>query len=170
MELAITHPDRVATLQLHGTWAKTNGYASLYLGYLKRLLETGGLDLYYEGAILYLFPPQFFIDNPDMASAILKGMKVASSPYAGLLGQLEANLTHDVADRLGAIVAPTLVTVGELDMCLPPHYSIEIHHAIAGSELHIFPGGSHLVGVQDPESFNKVTLAWLDRQIAAGHG
>lgn len=163
MQLALDHPERVVTLQLHGTWAKTHGYAEMYLGLLKRFLEAGGLDLYYEGALPYLFPPEFFIDEYDRAQEILANMKAHSSPYEGLLGQLDANLTHDVADRLAEIKIPTLITVGEFDMCLPPFYSKELHKAIANSELQIFPGGSHLFGLQDPERFNKVTLDWLDR-------
>ena len=76
-------------------------------------------------------------------------------------GQLDANMSHDISDQLHRITAPTLVTVGENDMCLPPSYSHELVDGIKGSELVIFPGGSHLFGIQDPETFNKVTLKWL---------
>ena len=60
--------------------------------------------------------------------------------------------------------APTLVTVGELDMCLPPYFSRELADGIPDAELVVFPGGSHLFGMQDPETFNRVTLDWLARQ------
>lgn len=163
MRFTVDHPEMAVTLQLHGTWAKTNGYAAMYLGLMKRFLEVGGLDLYYEGALMFLFPPEFFIDQYDRAREILAEMKMNSSPYEGLMGQLEANLSHDIGDRLSEIAVPTLVTVGELDMCLPPHYSRELHEAIEGSELKVFPGGSHLFGIQDPDTFNAVTLEWLDR-------
>lgn len=170
LDLAINHPERVATLQVHGSWARTEGYARMYLGLLVRLLEEGGLDLYYDGAFLYLFPPEYFITNYDQAMTILAGMKENSSPYDGLLGQLRANMSNDVLDRIGEITAPTLITVGELDMCLPPWYSRQIHHAISGSQLEVFPGGSHLFGLQDPATFNRVTLDWLDAQVAASTG
>lgn len=163
LHIAIEHPERVATLQVHGSWARTAGYAAMYLGFLKRLLETGGLDLYYEGALLYLFPPDFFVHNYEQAQQILANMKAHSSPYDGLMGQLEANLTHDVAAGLASISAPTLITVGDLDMCLPPHYSRELHQAIPGAELVVFEGGSHLFGLQDPAAFNRATLDWLRR-------
>jgi pimeloyl-ACP methyl ester carboxylesterase len=130
---------------------------------LKRWLEEGGLDLYYEGAMMYLFPPEFFIHDYDRAIEILAQMKEHSSPYEGLMGQIEANLTHDSYDRLGEIEVPTFITVGEFDMCLPPYYSREIQQAVSGSELKVFEGGSHLFGLQDPETFNRVTLDWLAR-------
>lgn len=168
LRMAVDDPDRVATLQLHGSWARTHGYAAMYLGLLKRFLETGGLDLYYEGALLYLFPPDYITENYALVQGILDRMKENSSPAAGLLGQLDANLTHDEAARLGAVRAPTLVTVGELDMCLPPYFSQELADGIPGAELVVFPGGSHLFGIQDPETFNRVTLDWLARQTVAG--
>ena len=167
MNIAIEHPERVTTLQLHGTWAKTHGYAQMYLSLLKRFVEAGGLDLYYEGALLYLFPPEYITDQYNEVTQALERMKANSSPVEGLMGQLEANLTHDELDRLHQISAPTLVTVGELDMCLPPLFSREVADAIPNAELVVFPGGSHLFGLQDPETFNSTTLDWLARQEAA---
>ncbi len=161
LRLAIDFPERVATLQLHGAWAKTHGYAKLYLSLLKGFLERGGLDFYYEAALLYLFPPDFLTRQYDLALEILARMKENSSPIEGLAGQLEANLTHNEADRLGLVRAPTLVTVGELDMCLPPFFSRELADGIPDAELVVFPGGSHLFGMQDPATFNRVTLEWM---------
>ena len=168
--IALQAPARVTTLQLHGTWARTYGYARMYLSLLKRFLLEGGLDLYYEGALLYLFPPDYITEQPDRTAEILRAMKKNSSPEQGLLGQLDANLTHDVLDQLDQIAVPTLITVGELDMCLPPYYARELHGAIRGSELVVFEGGSHLFGLQDPATFNRVTLQWLDRQVAQLNG
>lgn len=168
--MTLAAPARVTTLQLHGTWARTYGYARKYLSLLRRFVLEGGLDLYYEGALLYLFPPDYITEQAERMDGILQAMKKNSSPAQGLLGQLEANLTHDVLDRLDQIAVPTLVTVGELDMCLPPYYSRELHRGIRGSELVVFKGGSHLFGLQDPATFNRVTLEWLDRQVALLNG
>jgi pimeloyl-ACP methyl ester carboxylesterase len=59
---------------------------------------------------------------------------------------------------------PTLVTVGELDYLLPVAASQELADAIPGAELIVFPGGPHLVTMESPDEFNKVTLDWL-RQL-----
>lgn len=166
-DLAVRFPARVATLQLHGTWARTHGYARMYLTFLKRMLEEGGTDLYYEGALLYLFPPDHITEHYDEVMDVLARMKEHASSPVGLLGQIEANLSHDLLDEVGQITAPTLVTVGELDMCIPPFFSRELHEAIPGSELVIFDGGSHLFGLQDPDTFNTVTLDWLRRNATS---
>ena len=162
-QIAIAFPERVQTLQLHGGWAKTHGYAKMYLGMLGRWLEEGGLDLYYEAALLYLFPPDFITKNYDQVMTVLDNMKKNSSPIEGMRGQLDANMSHDIADKLNQISVPTLITVGENDMCLPPSFSRELADGIPNSELIIFPGGSHLFGIQDPGTFNRTTLDWLER-------
>ena len=46
-------------------------------------------------------------------------------------------------------------------MCLPPFFSRELAEGIPDAELVVFPGGSHLFGMQDPGTFNRVTLDWL---------
>ena len=60
---------------------------------------------------------------------------------------------------------PTLVTVGELDYLLPVAASEELHRAIPGSELVVFPGAPHLVTMEAPERFNEVTLDWLRKTV-----
>ncbi len=162
-KIAIDWPARINTLQLHGGWAKTHGYAKMYFGMMARWLEEGGLDLYYEAALLYLFPPDFITNNYEMIMTVLENMKKNSSPIEGMQGQIDANMSHDISSELNRIAAPTLVTVGENDMCLPPSYSRELADGINGAKLVICPGGSHLFGVQDPATFNRVTLEWLER-------
>jgi 3-oxoadipate enol-lactonase len=92
---------------------------------------------------------------------VLAHMKAHPATYEGLLGQLQANLTHDVSARAGEITVPTLVTVGELDYLLPVAASEELQQAIPNAELVVFPGGPHLVTMETPDRFNDVTLTWL---------
>ena len=161
-KVAIDFPEKVKTLQLHAGWAKTHGYAKMYFSMMARWLEVGGLDLYYDAAFLYLFPPDFITNNYEKVMSALDNMKKNSSPIEGMQGQIEANMTHDISEELKKIRAPTLVTVGEIDMCLPPSYSRELTDGINGAELIIFPKGSHLFGIQDPQTFNETTLEWLE--------
>ena len=165
-QITLERPQLVVTLQLHATWGRTEGYAKWYFDLAARLLDSGGMSLYYSTMIMFLFPPDFFTDQSEAAARILADMEQNASPIDGMRGQLHANRTHDCLDRLREISVPTLITVGELDMCLPPSYSRQLHERIPSSELMVFSGGSHLFGLQDPATFNSVTLGWLDKQIA----
>lgn len=176
LRIAAQHPDRANTLQLHSSWLVTNGYAGYSLKLLKTFLKTGGVDFYYEATIPLLFSPGFLTTRFDQVPGILEGMRKTAASLDGLLGQVEANLTHDGRTDAAALTVPTLVTVGGLDLLLPVAESLRLHEAIAGSDFHVFPDGGHLVTMESPEEFNTVTLDWLDKNPtrrntdAAGHG
>ena len=161
LEIAATQPDRVRSLQLHSSWLASDQYAGYSLRLLRTLLVTGGVDFYYEATIPLLFSPAFLTGSYDRLQGILEGMKAHAATYDGLLGQIDANVTHDGREAAGSLTAPTLVTVGELDLLLPASESLRLHHAIPGSAFHVFPGGGHLVSMESADDFNRVTLDWL---------
>jgi len=161
VQIAATHPSRVRSLQVHSSWLAPDQYAGYSLNLLRTLLVTGGVNFYYEATIPLLFSPAFLTGSYDKLSGILEGMRAHAATYDGLLGQIDANVTHDGRDAVTKITTPTLVTVGELDLLLPASESLRLHEAIPGSEFHVFPGGGHLVSMESSEDFNTVTLDWL---------
>jgi pimeloyl-ACP methyl ester carboxylesterase len=56
---------------------------------------------------------------------------------------LRASNTHDVADRLHRILAPTLILHGDDDLMAPVANAEILHAAIPGSRLQLTPGGRH---------------------------
>ncbi len=165
LHIAIHHPDRVLSVQAHSSWLATDGYTAYSLGLLKRFLVEGGVDFYYDATLPLLFSPRFMSTEFDRLMAVRDHMKSNPATFDGLLGQIEANLTHDLRARAGEITVPTLVTVGELDYLLPVAASEELHRAIPGSELVVFPGAPHLVTMEAPDRFNEVTLDWLRKTV-----
>ena len=161
MHLAIHHPERVLSLQMHSSWLATQGFTAYSLGLLKKYLLTGGTDFYYEATLPLLFSAKFMQQNFEMLMKILAHMQANSATLDGLLGQVEANLSHNLSKEAHKVSVPTLVTVGELDYVLPVACSEELHKAIEGSKLIVFPGGGHLVTMEAPEEFNRATLDWL---------
>jgi pimeloyl-ACP methyl ester carboxylesterase len=161
LHMAVHTPERVRTLQMHSSWLATRGYVEFSLGLLKKILEAGGTDFYYEATLPLLFSPRFMTDNFEDLMRILTHMKAHPATKDGLLGQIEANLSHDLSARVASVNVPTLITVGELDYLLPVQCSVELHEAIAGSELVVFPGCGHLTTLENASEFNRVTLEWL---------
>ena len=161
MHLAVHAPERVRTLQMHSSWLATRGYTAYSLGLLKKILQAGGTDFYYEATLPLLFSPRFMANTFEELMRIRDHMKAHPATEDGLLGQIEANLTHDLSDVAAQVAAPTLITVGELDYLLPVSCSEELHAAIAGSELCVFAGCGHLATMENPAQFNRVTLDWL---------
>ena len=161
LHLAVHAPERVRTLQLHSSWLATRGFAEYSLGLLKKFLHAGGTDFYYEATLPLLFSPSFMAEHFDELMRILVHMKSHPATVDGFRGQIEANLAHDLSAEVGRVDVPTLITVGELDFLLPVACSQELHEAIAGSELVVFPGCGHLATMENAADFNQVTLDWL---------
>ncbi len=65
------------------------------------------------------------------------------------------------AELLAKVACPVLVLHGAKDPLVPRLHPEAIHHAIAGSRLHIFPDGKHNIHLKYPDEFNALVLAFL---------
>ena len=73
-----------------------------------------------------------------------------------------AYVEHDAFDVLPTIDVPTLIVAGDRDQLTPVATAERMQHAIAGSELVVFPGHTHLVQVEQPAEVH----AAIDRFLA----
>ena len=81
-----------------------------------------------------------------------------TSPYAqsvdAFCRSAQALIEHDSADRIGAINAPTLVTVGELDLALPLRFSEQLVQNIPNARLVVLPEAGHQPFQEIPDRYN----------------
>ena len=168
-ELAVNHPAKVATLQLHCTWGRSDEW-------FIRMIDTNETYIlhddpagYIRTALLWVASPTFINDQPDDVEAFERGF-ILDNPHppskAGMLGHFHADKTHDALDRLGAIEVPTLITSGEVDWQVPTRYGLEVQRAIPGSTMHVFrgPHSSHIAFHEMVDEWNAFSLGGLDRQ------
>jgi len=163
-QLALTHPDQVASALMYATWARADGFqrsvmSALRLPYVHRDMEsaltTAGLA----------FSPQL-LDHPDFA-AMLEPMLPAfpqnEDQMQVTVEQWDADLAHDTLDQLGGITAPTLVVAMEQDLLTPPWQAKKVADAIPGAryELVTGPGSSHGLHIERPEDLTKIVLDFL---------
>jgi 3-oxoadipate enol-lactonase len=87
---------------------------------------------------------------------------IEATPAEGYAGWCLAIRDLDVTDRLKAIRLPTRIIVGAEDPSTPPAAAKVIHGEIAGSDLVEMPGVSHQLMVEDPATFNRHVLGFLD--------
>ena len=66
-------------------------------------------------------------------------------------------------DDLPSLRLPVLIIQGANDTAFPPRMAEEMHHGIAGSELHIIPDAGHGVHRERPDEVNALVLAFLER-------
>jgi pimeloyl-ACP methyl ester carboxylesterase len=78
-------------------------------------------------------------------------------------GQVDVCLTHDTADRLSEIAAPTLVLSGELDVILPPRFGRSVAAEIPNARFDVMAGEAHQPFQEIPEEFNaRVDAFWRE--------
>ena len=167
LHMTVEAPSRVLSLQLHSSWLATRDYTAYSLGLLKKILEFGGTDFYYEATLPLLFSAKFLSSDYGRLTDMLSRMRANSATHEGLMGQIEANLSHDLSGRIDNLAVPTLITVGEHDYLLPIAASEELHRCIPGSKLVIFDGAGHLASMEAADQFNAVTLNWLRTIVSA---
>lgn len=163
-ELALAHPDQVASALLYATWARCDGFqrsvlSALRLPYVHRDMEsalaTAGLA----------FSPQL-LDHPDFAEMLapmLPAFPQNEEQMQVTVEQWDADLVHDTLDRLGAVTAPTLVVVGEQDLLTPPWQAKKVAEAIPGAQFELVPGpgSSHGMHIERPEDLTKIFADFL---------
>lgn len=168
-ELALNHPSRVATLQLHCTWGRSDEWFVRMIETLETHILHDDPAGYIRTGLLWVASPTFINDRPDDVEAFERGV-IIDNPHppskAGILGHIHADKTHDALDRLGDIKVPTLITSGEVDWQVPTRYGLEVQRAIPGSTMHLFRGpcSSHIAFHEMVDEWNAFTLGWLNRQ------
>ena len=78
--------------------------------------------------------------------------------YAGWCGAIEF---LDMTDKLAGIKVPTQVIVGEEDPATPVAASQTIQRHVAGAEIAIIPGVSHMLAIENPATFHAALLPFL---------
>ncbi len=72
---------------------------------------------------------------------------------------------HDASDHLGSVDVPTIVVAGERDAFTPVSLSVKMHEAIAGSELLVVPGGTHVGPLERPRLVTPRLARWVQAQF-----
>ena len=170
-ELALAHPEQVASTIMYATWGRCDGFqravlTALRLPYVVRDMEaalaTAGLA----------FSPQL-LDHPDLAQLLepmLPAFPQNEEQMQVTVEQWDADLAHDSLDRLGDITAPTLVVVGEQDLLTPPWQARAVAEAVPGArfELVTGPGSSHALHIERLDDLLRIVNGFLQDQKVSG--
>ena len=162
-ELALRHPERVLTLQLHCTTAGVDGYGRLVIDNFLRVKSRGDTEEFVHFTLPWLLSRKTFADNPAFIEAWIQ--RALDYPFqtslVGMSRQGEAIRGHDTQARLSGLRVPTLITTGTDDILVPPSASEQLHTLIPGSELRRIPDAGHMHFIEQASSFNETSLEFL---------
>jgi 3-oxoadipate enol-lactonase len=167
MHLAARHPGRVRSLSLHSAWDTSDRYLTTVVELWRTVASTlpSVADTVIQAIFPLCFTPEMYVGRPEFADTLADFVRSRpAQPLDAFLAQTEAAMAHDASPVLGEIGAPTLITVGAHDLVCSPRFAERINSRIGGSELVVFEHLSHGGLHEDPETFNRATLAFLLRQ------
>ena len=164
-ELALVHPEQVASAMMYATWGRCDGFQRSVLAALRLPYVHKDMDMALATAGL-AFSPQL-LDHPDfdkMLEPMLPAFPQNDEQMQVTVEQWDADLAHDTLDRLGGITAPTLVIVGEQDLLTPPWQAKAVADAIpqARFELVTGPGASHGLHIERPDDLVRIVTGFLN--------
>jgi len=159
-ELALAHPSRVRSLHLACTMARPDAHLRALLAAWRSMRTALSQEALVRAMALWLFSFRTYDARPEFVEAVIQTALASPNPQsmAGFLGQAAAIESHDALGRLSAIRCPTLVTVAEDDLLVPPRFSRELAACIPSATLRAVVGAGHVYFWECPEEFNALCL------------
>jgi pimeloyl-ACP methyl ester carboxylesterase len=162
-ELALGHPQRVRSLVLNGTWCRGDRFLhEIFRSWMWTARRAESVRDFLLAVNLWCFSPRIW--NEGIMDGWLDAAEASPYPQSvdAFCRSTEALLAHDTADRVGQIAVPVLVTVGELDLVLPPRFSRELADRIPGARIEVVPGAGHQPFQELPEEYNRLLAGFWE--------
>jgi pimeloyl-ACP methyl ester carboxylesterase len=168
-ELALHHPARVRSLQLHCTYARRDNYMTALSDAWRTVRATLGREEWLRMVALWLFAPATYNERPELVEMVIQNGVANAHPQSltGFLRQGDAVRTHDALERLGEIRCPTLITVADDDILVPPRFARAIAARMPHAEFRTVPDAGHGYMWERPAEFNRLCLDFIAKHTTA---
>jgi len=164
-ELAVRHPELVDKLVLVSTTAggPTAVNAKPEIAALLMQVEED-IETRVRRTFTAIAGEGYMAAHPEdmeqiVKDAITKPMSLES--YQRQLGACIGHFSKGVAERLGQIIAPTLVAHGDYDPLIPYPNGQYLAAHIQGARFSTYPGVGHLPPIEAPERFNREVIEFM---------
>lgn len=147
---AIHHPERVLSVTCANTAARIGSSESWNARI--EAIHNGGMAAIRETVLARFFSADYRSSHPEQIQRFSE-MFMAIEP-SGYIAACTALRNADLRAQVSNIRVPALILAGELDESTPPAQAQELHAAIVGSKLVIFPATAHLSNVERPDEFS----------------
>ena len=167
--LAMDRPSLVRSLALIDTAAAFAEPGRAAMRERAAAARRGGLAAVLRTTIERWFTPETERRRPDLIDRASKTLLADDPLIHAAMWDMISGL--DLVSGLHRIGCPTLILVGEFDPSSPPAASAVLQANIAGAEMHVIPGASHMAPLERPDVINAHLTAFLARspaKVAAG--
>jgi aminoacrylate hydrolase len=161
--LAATHPERLKSLVIYGSWTKADPFFRRVFEARRALLTEAGPEAYVRSTAVFLYPDWWVNQNIALLEEREKVTIPAFPPAEIVASRIDAIVAFDRTADLPNIRVPTLVICAKDDILTPPYFSRELARLIPGAELTELDRGGHCASEADMQPFNDAVLRFIDR-------
>jgi pimeloyl-ACP methyl ester carboxylesterase len=163
-ELALRHPELVWSLVLQSTFPMMDAYLRGWARSVHRLLDMAPTErAFLEDFFLWIYTARAHNDGTvdQFIEEVLAFPHKQSAEDVHMF--LDAFVDHDTSDRLGEIVAPTLVLAGGRDMIGRPELCRAVADLIPGAQFEVLEEEAHQPFQEIPDEWNaRVDAFWSE--------
>jgi pimeloyl-ACP methyl ester carboxylesterase len=164
-ELALAHPDRVATLTLANTWARGDQYASNLMSLMAAFTDGIRDDRTLLAAIVFAGAGSTALQTSSLWERTDAAMQLGPlAPREALRRQWEIDQQVDTLARLPQLKMPVHVIWTTEDRLLPQPYSQAILDALPHARETCIERSGHLPMVEAPGAFAAAVTAFLSQR------
>jgi aminoacrylate hydrolase len=161
LQLALTIPDRIASLVLVNAWSRPNAHTARCFDARLALLADSGPRAYVEAQPIFLYPASWSADNAGTVAAEVDHAFAHFPIESNLRERIHALRSFDVDARLDGIRIPALVSCSTDDVLVPWTCSQRLAQALPDSRLDRVAQGGHAHNVTQAQVFNASLLRFL---------
>lgn len=159
--IALNEPARIARAVLSSTWSAPDRYFMRSFEFRKELLAKLGASAYARASSFTMYPPDWFAANEE---SVLRAEQLLLAGFPAneiVISRIDAICRFDVAERLGEIRIPTVVTCAQDDRVTPVHLSHAIADRIPHAQKAIFPWGGHASPTLNADKYAEMVRHFL---------
>ncbi|MBI9106637.1 MAG: alpha/beta hydrolase [Spirochaetales bacterium] len=163
---ALAHPEKVITLSLHSTLAKSSPLVNMHFKTQIDLLQRLSMGELLISLAPVIWAEETLTSRLDLLKEFRSLKKDSVLPISKALYILQAHscLYFDLLSQISKIDIPVLVTAGAEDILIHPRNSILIHHTITGSKYIEFEGCGHAALMEKHKEFNLRTMDFIRKR------
>jgi pimeloyl-ACP methyl ester carboxylesterase len=163
--VALAAPQRVASMMLLGTWARTDAFLRAILDAWRALVGAVPAELFVLQQLPWLYGPRTLQEPPAEVTAWQEAARARGliKSAGAMQRQIDACLAHDLADVLIMLRTPTLVMVGEDDILVPPRHSRHVVSCLFTAEYQALAAAGHAAFLETPKPLAERVLRFAER-------
>jgi aminoacrylate hydrolase len=161
LALALRTPERLASLAVVNGWAALDSHTARCFEARLALLRDSGPPAFVRAQPIFLYPATWISEHREALDEEGEAQLAHFPGAATVETRIAALQTFHVADRLEEIAVPLLALAAKDDMLVPYTCSAALADGCPGATLELMDWGGHACNVTDPDSFNRLVLAFL---------